>query len=259
LTISTIYALRRLFDIRMQDMDLILAAQRAEHRYAGVQCGLMDPAASALSRKNTALLLDCRTLETELVPLALPEVLVVVVHTGVKHALTSSHYNDRVQECARALEKVQGLRRHVSCLGELSSGDLLEAHQAVANGRLDHVVLENDRVRAGVAFLKVGDLESFGKLMFQSHDSLSNLFDVSCRELDILVDAARSQPEAVLGAKRTGAGFGGAAVCLVRETFVKSFEEKTTRLYRHAVGRSPTFYACRTADGARENVLSLGR
>jgi galactokinase len=258
LTVSTIYALRTLFDIRLSDLDLVLAAQRAEHRYAGVQCGLMDPACSALAKKNSALLMNCRTMEFEPVPMVFEGIVAMVIHTGVKHALTTSHYNERVRECARTLEKVRAARSEVTCLGELSSGDLLELH-AVARGRLDHVVLENERVRSGVAFLKVGDVEAFGKLMYQSHDSLAKLFDVSCPELDLLVEAARSQPEAALGAKMTGAGFGGAVVCLVRESHLKSFEEKTRQIFRKALGRAPTFYACRSADGARENTLVLKR
>lgn len=261
LTIGTLYALRHLFDIRLGDLDLVLAAQRAEHRYAGVHCGLMDPACSALARKSSALLINCRTMEFEPVPMVLDRIVAEVVHTGVKHALTTSHYNERVQDCDRALEKVRLVRKSVSCLGELSSADLLELH-TVADGlvrRLDHVVLENERVRCGVAFLKVGDVDAFGKLMFQSHESLATLFDVSCPELDLLIEAARSQPEAVLGAKMTGAGFGGAVVCLVRETHVKSFEDRTRQVFRKAFGRAPTFYACRAADGARENVLVLKR
>jgi len=257
LCVGTAYALSGLFRLEVTDLDLILAAQRAEHKYAGVQCGIMDQAASALSRRGHALRIDCRTLEMRPVPFDAPGLLVAVCHTGVRHALAESEYNRRVAECAEALDAVRRRRPGIACLGELASADRLELHGCVSGAparRLDHEILENERVRAGTAFLEVGDLASFGRLMFASHDSLRDLYEVSCPELDALVESARSQPEAVLGAKMTGAGFGGAVVALVREEKAAAFERKLAEDYRRACGRDVTVTFCRSADGARESL-----
>jgi galactokinase len=257
LAVGTAYALSSLFKLGTTDLDLILAAQRAEHKYAGVQCGIMDQAASALSRKGHALLIDCRTLEMRPVPFGEPGLLVAVCHTGVKHALAESEYNRRVAECAEALAAVRQKRRGVACLGELASADRLELRASVSGApakRLDHVILENERVRAGSAFLEVGDLASFGKLMFASHGSLRDLYEVSCPELDAIVESARAQKDAVMGAKMTGAGFGGAVVCLVREEKAAAFEKRLAEDYLKATGRKVAVALCRSADGARESL-----
>ncbi len=257
LSVGTAYALSALFGLGTADLDLVLAAQRAEHKYAGVQCGVMDQAASALSREGHALLLDCRTLETRHVPFRGPGLIVAVCHTGVRHALAESEYNRRVSECAQALAAVRRKRPGLACLGEIVPADRQELGglaTGTAARRMDHVILENERARAGGAFLEAGDLESFGKLMFASHESLRDLYEVSCAELDAIVESARSQPEAVWGAKMTGAGFGGAVVCLVREGKAAAFEKKLEEDYLRATGRKCTVIFCRSAGGARENV-----
>jgi len=255
LTTGTAYALSALFDLGARDLDLILAAQHAEHRYAGVQCGIMDQAAAAVSLRDHALLIDCRTLEMRPVPFADESLFVAVCHTGVKHSLAESGYNERVRECARALELVREERRGISCLGELTSADLLELHRvlpAPLARRCDHVVLENERVRSAVAFLEVGDIEAFGGMMFTSQASLRDAYEVSCPELDALIAAAKG--DGVLGAKLTGAGFGGAIVCLVREEKVRAFEERLRAEYARATGREPAILLCRSAEGARESL-----
>jgi len=227
-SVGTAYALAALYEMPARDIDLIRAAQRAEHEYAGVRCGIMDQAAAAVSLRDHALLLDCRTLEMRPVPIE--GVLVAVCHTGIRHELAESGYNTRVAECAEALEIVRR-ERAVTCLGELGSEDLLELHRVLPDRlarRVDHVVLENERVRAATAFLEVGDLDAFGRMMFTSHASLREKFEVSCPELDTLVEAARG---VAVGAKMTGAGFGGAIVCLVREDRARELEARMRRAY----------------------------
>jgi galactokinase len=258
-TVGTAYALSALFELGARDLDLILAAQRAEHRFVGVQCGIMDQAASAVSLKDHALLIDCRTLEMRPVPFADGELCVAVCHTGVKHRLAESGYNLRVAECREALELIRRERRGLACLGELGSVDLLDLHRILPERlarRLDHVVLENQRVRAATAFLEGGDLESFGRMMFTSHESLRDRYEVSCPELDALFEAARAQSDTVLGAKMTGAGFGGAIVCLVREAKFEDFERRLREAYEKATGRAPTVALCRSAEGARESLVT---
>ncbi len=259
LCVGTAYALSEIFKLGMSDLDLALAAQKSEHEYAGVRCGFMDQAAAALSRRGHALFMDCRTLETRPVPFGGPGLLVAVCHTGVKHALAGSAYNQRVAECAEALEAARRKRGGITCLGELAPGDRLQIRGLLPPNvarRLDHVVLENERVRAGCAFLKAGDMASFGKLMFASHESLRDLYEVSCAELDAIVESARNQPDAVWGAKMTGAGFGGAVVCLVREEKATEFEKRLGEDYRKAAGRACAVSLCRPAGGARESLTA---
>ncbi len=258
LSVATAYALAELFDLDVKDLDLILAAQHAEQRYVGVQCGIMDQAASAVSVKGHALFLDCRTLEMRPVPFAEKGIFVAVCNTGVKHSLAESGYNKRVAECREALELIRRERRDLSCLGDLTSADLLDVHRllpATLSSRIDHVVLENERVRAASAFLEVGDLAAFGRMMFTSHDSLRDRYEVSCPELDALVASAKSQ--GVIGAKMTGAGFGGAVVCLVREAQVARFKTTLAKDYRAATGREVAISLCRSSEGARESLKKL--
>jgi galactokinase len=182
---------------------------------------------------------------------------VAVCHSGVKHHLADSGYNQRVAECAQALEAVRRERPALACLGELASADLLELHRVlppVLARRVDHVVLENERVRAAAAFLEVGDLDAFGRMMFTSHESLRDRYEVSSPELDALFEAARAQSDAVIGAKMTGAGFGGAIVCLVRQERVAEFERRLREAYEGATGRVPAVQLCRSAPGARESL-----
>lgn len=214
LAVSIAYAIRGAYGIEATDLQLAQAAQRAEHRYAGVQCGLMDQAVCALGRRNRALLLDCASLKTELVPFEFPDVVIAVVDSGVRHELAASEYNRRVEECRRNDPR-----------------------------RMQHVRTENERVRQGVERLKRGDLEGFGRLMYESHHSLSQVFEVSCPELDTIVQACEAA--GAIGAKMSGAGFGGAVVALVREADRPAFHADVQRAYPRA-----RFYYCLTADGA---------
>lgn len=204
LTVACARALDDLYECRSEPLALAQSCQRAERRFAGVQCGLMDQAAASLSVPGCALYLDCRTLEHR--ALRLPETAVVVLHSGVHHELAASEYNRRVAECAGALSRLPGR----GCLGECVPEDLAKL-EGVERRRAEHVVRENGRVREGVAALERGDLAAFGRLMVASHASLRDLFEVSCPELDALVEAVRPW---AWGAKMTGAGFGGAVVAL---------------------------------------------
>jgi len=202
-------ALDSLYDCGRSDLQLAQACQQAEHRFAGVECGIMDHAAAALAQPGQALLLDCQTLAHQIV--LLPEVVVVVIHSGISHALAVSGYNERVGECRAVLQRMPGC----AALGELTPADLPEVRRRVdgtLRRRAEHVILENARVRTALPLLEAQDLAGFGRLMFESHASLRDNYEVSCAELDAIVEAVRSE---VYGAKMTGAGFGGAVVALV--------------------------------------------
>jgi len=234
--------------VHLEPRDLAVLAQRAENDFVGVQCGIMDQLAAALGVRDHALLIDCRSLEVEAVRLGLQEagVNIVVVDSGVRRSLETAPYNLRRQECAQAacLLAVTALRdAHAAAL---------ESHRSAMPDHLyrraRHVISEQVRVLAAVKALRRLDMEALGHLLYESHRSLRDDFEVSCRELDLLVDLARAT-EGVLGARLTGAGFGGCTVNLVREEALESFREGVMREYGRRTGRPAALYLCKAADG----------
>ena len=226
--------------------------QRAENEFVGMQCGIMDQYACLLGRKDCALFLDCTTLESELVPLDERGAKIVICDTRLKRQLVNSAYNRRREECEEAF---MILKRHfpeVKSYKDIS----IPMFRAYAHDlpdplgkRAKHVVTENARVVQAARLLKKGDLIGFGTLMDASHDSLRNDFEVSCRELDLLVGIAR-ESEGVFGSRMTGAGFGGCAVALVRPDCVEAFTAKISEGYRAATGAAPGIYIVRASEGA---------
>jgi galactokinase len=234
-----------------------LLAQRAENEFVGVSCGVMDQMAAVMSRRDHALLIDCRTLETEAVPLNLAAhgLKIVVAHTGVRRALSDSAYNQRRQECSRAaqvLAQVIGARP-VRALRDVTSKNLA-AHEgslpAPLGRRARHVVSENERVLQSVDALRRGDLTAFGRLLYASHQSLAGDYEVSSPELDLMVELA-CRLEGVVGARMTGAGFGGCTVNLVRQEAINSFREQVIETYRSRTNLPAEMYVCEAVDGLR--------
>lgn len=226
--------------------ELALACQRAENAFVGNRCGIMDQFISALGRAGHALFLDCRTLEHVHVPLPVGH-RVVVANSMVRRALVDSAYNERRAQCeeaARALG-VQALRDADESALESVKGRMSE----VAYRRARHVIAENARVLRAVDALRRGDAAMFGALMDESHTSLRDDYEVSCRELDLLVDAARRLP-GCLGARMTGAGFGGCTVNLVRADALDAFIRALREAYCAATGLDAEMYICDAADGA---------
>jgi len=226
--------------------------QRAENAYVGVNCGLMDQMASAVSREGCALLLDCRTLETEPVPV--PDgAAVVVMDTGARRSLAASAYNDRRAACEAAVAVLAADRPEVKALRDVD-----EAALDAAEGRLDpvvfrrarHVVAENRRPLLMAEALRRGDLAAAGQLMNESHASLRDLYEVSSSELNLVSGLARSHPDC-FGARMTGAGFGGCAVALVVAARIEDFSRVVHGAYRAQVDLPSAFFACRPAAGAR--------
>ena len=229
-----------------------LLAREAENAFVGVACGIMDQFTSAMGEAGSALLLDCRSLETRQVPLP-PESAVVVMDTGVRRALASSAYNDRRAACLRAVAAVQAIEPGVRALRDVDLALLARARTAMddeAFRRASHVVGEIARPRAMADALAAGDLVAAGHLMDESHASLRDLYDVSCPELDAIVAAARSHPSCP-GARLTGAGFGGCAIALVASRDAEAFMQHVTEGYARAAGREATVFAVRPSAGAR--------
>jgi galactokinase len=230
--------------------EMALLGRVAENYFVGVNCGPMDQLASAASRAGCALLLDCRTLETEAIRLP-ANARVIVMDTGFPRSLAESAYNDRRASCDRAVEAVRRFRPEVSALRDVD-GDLLGAARDqmddTTHRRAVHVVEENLRPRALASALEEGDLPLAGRLMNDSHASLRDLYEVSSRELDLVTDLARRHP-ACFGARLTGAGFGGCAVALVEESDADAFVEEVRADYAARVEVAGPFIACTPVAG----------
>ncbi|HEX2038008.1 MAG TPA: galactokinase [Chloroflexota bacterium] len=255
--VATATALKALFELDLDPVRLALLCQRAENQVVGVNCGIMDQFIAALGKRDHALFLDCRSLETRHVPLRGAAgddagVQILVADTAVKRGLVDSEYNRRRAECDEAVRLLGERLPGVRALRDVSLAQF-EAHAAalpeVVRRRARHVISENERVQASVEALSAGDLVTFGRLMDESHTSLHRDYEVTVPELDAMVEAARAVP-GVYGARMTGAGFGGCTVSLVRAEAVPQFMNEVPERYRARTGLVPKLYVCRAMDGA---------
>ncbi|MBQ4631167.1 MAG: galactokinase [Clostridia bacterium] len=239
-------------------IEMAKISQKAEHEYAGVNCGIMDQFASAMGKENHAIFLDCKNLDYKLVPLELGGRKIVISNTNKKHSLGASKYNERRSECEAGFEILKKAMPEKNCLGEISMAEF-EAHkQLIADPvvlkRVTHVIGEDDRVLGAVDALKCGDIEKFGKLMNASHDSLRDDYEVTGFELDTMVEEAR-KIDGVLGSRMTGAGFGGCTVSIVEADSVDEFISQVGKNYEAKTGIKPSFYVTETGDGGKEIIL----
>lgn len=237
-------------DVSMVDIALI--GQDSENNFNGCNCGIMDQFASAMGKKDHAIFLDTNTLHYEYAPVALEDAKIVITNSKVKHSLVDSAYNDRRNECETALKELKAVT-NISSLGELSE-EAYEEHKdaikdAVRQRRAKHAVYENQRTIRAIEALKNQDVELFGKLMNASHESLRYDYEVSCEEIDILVDLAQAMP-GVLGSRITGGGFGGCTVSIVKNDAVDTFVSEIGKAYREKVGHDAEFYVVDIGDGA---------
>jgi len=247
LEVALAYSFQLLSNLEIEPLQLALLCQGAENGFVGVQCGLMDQMTSALGEKGHALLIDCRSLDRQLIPVP-PEVDIVVADTGRRRGLLDSQYNLRRQEC-REGARLLG----VPSLCSVSPKELAERRGDLPSTiyrRFRHVVSESQRTLEAAEALG-GNLEAFGRLMYDSHHSLRHDFEVSCPELDILVEAAR-KVSGVYGSRLTGAGFGGCTVSLVSREAVPEFQARVAKEYEKATAKKPTIYVCRPTQGVRE-------
>ncbi len=230
--------------------DVALVCQRAENSFVGARCGIMDQFIACNGRAGHALMLDCRSLEFQLVPI--PEGLsIVACNTMVRHAIAGGEYNQRRRQCEDAARKMG-----VSVLRDVSLPDFQRQEHALTEGerkRARHVIAENTRVGEFAEALRADDRARIGSLMAESHRSLRDDFEVSCRELDIMVELA-NQVDGAIGARMTGGGFGGCTVNLVRDDAVDRFRDHIAREYERATGRKPEIYVTRAAEGAGEVI-----
>ena len=253
LEVLTGVILTDLFEIKDLSMtDLALIGQYSENNFNGCNCGIMDQFAVAMGKKDHAIFLDTSDLSYEYAPCVLDGAKIVITNSKVKHSLVDSAYNDRRNECAAALKTLQS-ELDIQALGDLTPEEF-EAHKSLIKDeiqlqRAKHAVYENQRTIDAVTALKAGDIERFGKLMNQSHISLRDDYDVSCEEIDILVDLAWKIP-GVLGSRITGGGFGGCTVSIVKDESIDTFIETIGKTYLEKVGHEAEFYTVDIGDGA---------
>ncbi len=233
--------------------DLVKFSQKAEHEYAGVQCGIMDQFAVMHCKRNQVIKLDCRSLDYELFPFEMEDQILILVNTGVKHSLAVSEYNKRRQECEAGVSLLQKENLDINSLRDVSL-DMIYSHKddfdTVIYNRCAYVIEENVRVEKSCEALAHGDFEEFGKLMYASHEGLKNDYEVSCIELDNLVEIAKSV-DGVLGARMMGGGFGGCTINLVKKSAIAQFEKTILENYKTPQGESPEIIRVTIDDGTR--------
>ena len=239
----------------IDSIEMAKLSQLAEHNYVGVKCGIMDQFASAMGKKNHAIFLDCKTLDYQLVPINIDGYKLVLSNTNKKHSLGASKYNERRHECEAGFEILKKELPSATCLGDITPEEYYRVKDAIKDEtverRVRHVVEEDARVKKSIEVLTAGDLVTFGKLMTASHESLRDLYEVSCDELDILA-AEALKVDGVLGSRMTGAGFGGCTVSLVKDNAVDTFIDRLGKIYLDKVGYEASFYITEIGDGGRE-------
>lgn len=248
---ATAFALNTLFGFGIDRMELVKVAQKAEHVYAGVMCGIMDQFASAFGRKNHVMKLDCRSLHYEYVPLNLEGFKILLLNTNVKHSLASTEYNTRRKECEAGVRLIQQHHPEVGSLRDATM-EMVQRHVApvdeVTYRRCKFIVEENIRLQTGCEDLKEGNLRALGEKMFATHEGLSKEYEVSCKELDFLVAAVKGN-EDVYGARMMGGGFGGCTINLVREGAIDDLVSKIAVSYRKEMNLELTHYVAQVEDG----------
>ncbi len=240
------FALDGIYGLGIERTDLAKLAQRSENEFVGVRCGIMDQFANLLSKGDSALHLDCRSLEYEHIPFVRKDLKFVLCDTGVKHSLASSEYNLRRQQCEAGVKIVRKYLPQVRSLRDVNL-EMLQEHENELGGtvykRCRYVVEENARVDSGSEYLRQDDYSKFGELLYESHRGLRDEFEVSCTELDVLVDAA-SKIDGVLGARMMGGGFGGCTLNVVGRDSLVEFREKIRESYARETGKTPQLYEC---------------
>ncbi|HVM89520.1 MAG TPA: galactokinase [Puia sp.] len=247
------FALNEMFGLGLSRMGIALLGQKTEHHFAGVKCGIMDQFASLHGKKGHVMKLDCRTLEYEYIPFHYPDYKIVLVNTMVSHSLASSEYNVRRQQCEEGVEILRKYSPSVKSLRDVSTDQLEEHKKEMSNlvyRRCSFVINENERLLMGCDWLKKGDLQNFGKMMFETHEGLSKWYEVSCKESDFLVESAKHH-EAVAGSRQMGGGFGGCTINIVKSDAIEDFSSYIRNCYKRQFDVIPEIYITQIEDGAK--------
>ena len=249
---SFAFALNELFELRFDKMQLIKAAQMAEHNFVGIKCGIMDQFASMMGKKNQVILLDCRSLEYQYFPLELGNYQLLLLNTNVSHTLADSAYNERRAQCEEGIQVLKKQFDEINSLRDVTK-EMLEERKSsmspVVYNRCKHVVGENQRVLAATNAMQHGQLEELGELIYASHHSLQNDYEVSCKELDFLVEETKDKPF-ILGSRMMGGGFGGCTINLIEKQFVQEYIDWVATKYFDTFKIDLTPYEVSIEDGA---------
>lgn len=242
----------QLYDLKIDPIELVKLGKKVENEFIGVQSGIMDQFAVGMGRKNQAILLDCNTLAYQLVPLDLKECVIVIMNTNKRRELADSKYNERFNETRQALHEIQKIRP-INALCELTIEEFERLKDHLSSDtlvmRARHAISENQRTKIAAEALKRGDLKTFGTLLKESHLSTELDYEITGKELDTLVHTAWELP-GVIGARMTGAGFGGCAIAIVQKTEVDHFISEVEKQYLEKIGYAPSFYIANSSDGA---------
>ncbi|GAA4084981.1 galactokinase [Mucilaginibacter panaciglaebae] len=256
--VVTAYALNELFNAGYDKLELVKIAKSVENNFMGLNCGIMDQFAVAFGEKDKAIVLNCDTLEYDIVPSNLGKYVLAIINTNKSRKLVESKYNERVEECQTALKDLnKELGLEYLCAINAATFDKHKnlITDEVVRKRAQHVVEENDRVRLAADALAANNLSEFGKLMYASHDSLRALYEVSGKELDAVVEYAKTNPQ-VAGARMTGAGFGGCAIALVHQDAFGTFSKELEAYYTDKIGYAPSVYQSLIGDGVGTLLVS---
>lgn len=253
--LATSVILKDLFNLDVDMVSMVKLSQKAENKFIGVNCGIMDQFAIGMGKKDNAILLDCNTLNYQYAPVVLNGASIVIANTNKKRGLADSKYNERRGSCEAAVKVLNENGIDIKYLGELSVERFNEIKHLITDEeqlkRATHAVTENERTKVAVEKLNAGDIEAFGQLMNQSHISLRDDYEVTGFELDSLVEAAW-EAEGVIGARMTGAGFGGCTVSIVKDEFIESFKKSVGEKYTVKTGLVADFYVAKIGDGSRK-------
>ena len=248
---AVVFALNELFALGIDKMEMVDIAQKAEHKFSGLMCGIMDMFASMFGKKDHAIKLDCRSLQYQYIPLNLQGYKLVLFNTNVKHSLASSEYNVRRQQCEQGVAWVQQHHPQVKSLRDVSL-QMLDEYVAprdkIVYQRCRYVVEEIQRLLAGCQDLQKGNIDALGKKMFQTHEGLSKAYGVSCKELDFLVDSVKNNPD-VLGTRMMGGGFGGCTINIIRENAIEQLVHQLDKSYNENMQLEFTPYIVQTGNG----------
>lgn len=248
---AVVFALNELLQTDISRIEMVQMAQKAEHEYAHVMCGIMDQFASMMGKKDHVIKLDFKTLAYNYVPFKLEHTKVVLLNTNVKHSLASSEYNTRRRECEQAVAWIKEQYETVESLRDVTEempNKCVLPKDALIDKRARFVVQEIERLQKGCVDLENNNIEALGKKMFETHDGLSKMYEVSCKELDFLVDAVRNN-ENVLGARMMGGGFGGCTINLVKEHAIDNLIKSIQPKYEEVMNLPLTYYIASIEDG----------
>ncbi|MCJ0743236.1 galactokinase [Pedobacter montanisoli] len=249
--VLTAYGISDIFKLNTLPLDIVKLTQHVENLYIGVQSGIMDQFAVTYGQKNKAILLNCSSLQHQTITCNLGDYNLAVINTNKTRKLEDSKYNERVQECNSVLKILQS-QINIQYLCDINPTEWLQYQYLVEDKtllkRATHVITENERVKNAVVALKEGDLDYFGKLMFQSHLSLKDDYEVTGVELDTIIDFCTDHPD-VIGARMTGAGFGGCAIALLKKGKEKDFTKELNSFYKEKIGYHPDVYIQEIGDG----------